>query len=1733
MTLMLRKIVLGLAVLAGLGVVRMEGGQFRLASPPSFPPSSGLNVNPLTGQVTYGIPLGVVPGDVPVAVNYRLNATPMTQLVEQWGTVPNTPAARLYGSVYLDRPASGTIHFGYIVAGVGDPYSLAITQSLSPVGEPTRYVLEDGRSYTSLDLVPYTSYASTFTLSQDFGLVAKTPAQLQITNDFSCVMFTASSADLGPWANKLVAPSGYGTLSSTYTVVMDKDKARIFQNGMPLLWIDKYNHWVGFRWVKTSQSSGGYTAVHLVDVTNAYNRGVRIQWADPVSSAQAFPQTLLSVDWLNMKGPSLRMTGYYGTSTNRPTGLPGSNNFPTTGAPFTAIHTSWAAAPEMPVSRPTSITIGESIPITPNWGIYPSPPSPVIAANTNDTTTADATTAQTWQFVWGTDGSMSSVTSPLGLTSTLTYGVSPTNSSVITFSDLFYASNANGQRSVAAYFWGVSLVSDSAGGTNLRNRSWDRSGSYAAVKVQEVCGPLSSATRTTELSFASTVPQFQANGALTGRAVYQSSGATYVKKMAQETYTLSSWGLDGSYSVPTTVNASSDGQPASTTQYTQVDAKSPVFSTVVSTVTLTSGSDTNTTNNTYESVLDKLVPYRLKTSLSPGATTPAKNQYDGLNRLVSSIDAYNVGTFYTYNTVVGDPAYGRLQTVTTRNQSSTPTTPAANVKTLSYDSEGRLSCTTTTFLKNLTDLSKGTDTISENILAYDASNRAIKVQDGRGVQSTTAYDVLGRPTSLTKDGEASVSYAYDPANLTSKTSSKGLSVVKTMDGLGRVMSVKTMDATSTVIGAWTQYGYDIQGRLCSTTDSPSSGTPRNPTSSTFDALDRPVIITYPDKSTKTFSYGATGLSETITMVNINGNITAQSSNVKTGQGQVTIVTKSKDGTLVANATEVRNGQGQVVTRLISGTGLSYGTSTYYAYGADGNVTGMTRDGEIPRNTTLGPQGLPTFEFMPETMNRTWTGQNSNDLGLPTSLVETGRTSGIRTRSLVYDGLGRLVKMANGADSISWTYVGANLVGTSSTTNGSTVTQAFTYQSAAPAGSTQNGRRLKSEQTTLDGVTSIIGYGWDDANGRLQTLTYPHNEVVTYTYDGYSRVKSVHYTTTASKVIDIISDVAYGDGWGNRTSMTYGSGLKDVWSYLGLAPDGSAYPGLDGLRLSSWTIQDKNGGTFNGPRAYWYDGLGRPSKFGEWYNIQHDAMGHLTSATSPWANTETFQYDKNLDNAIYHTFSGGSPSNTFAFSMGNPVSDYPNDVVGNNHVPGFMGSTSSGWTYNAFGEATTVGTTTGTTLYMTLGWDGLGRLANVKYASLAQTQTYTYDASGLRVKLVDTNTGNSRRYVYNAGGQLLAEYSANGATWNRNVVYLGGTAVAEVDSLGVVHELHCDPLGTPRVITKLDANNAPTTEGAQTFFPFGEKCIATGATWGYVPLAGFTGHLQTDATGLIYMRGRYYSPMWHRFVSSDHGADANSPNQYAYCNGSPFMFTDPSGMASEYSAFLYIWQGHVIDSGPIHRLGLSTFFSGAKLGWSDFTGIGTATYTVNNQQYEADLYMQNDLIIKSGNVTSYRVADDAQIVSSPSGSRLIRDPSATVPVISYGSGVTQFGADMRSDELVSYLNNGTWWQRTVENQSQVSVSNVVPTWLAKPITNVFSGISVVNTICKYRAYTIGGLCLELTSGSAIAGISGGCSVIGSGIAAYEGGTWVGSMMNAAGAGVILAQPPMEVYPGIRF
>jgi RHS repeat-associated protein len=162
--------------------------------------------------------------------------------------------------------------------------------------------------------------------------------------------------------------------------------------------------------------------------------------------------------------------------------------------------------------------------------------------------------------------------------------------------------------------------------------------------------------------------------------------------------------------------------------------------------------------------------------------------------------------------------------------------------------------------------------------------------------------------------------------------------------------------------------------------------------------------------------------------------------------------------------------------------------------------------------------------------------------------------------------------------------------------------------------------------------------------------------------------------------------------------------------------------------------------------------------------------------------------------------------------------------------------------------------------------------------------FTYAPSGLRVR--DKRTGANavdKRFVYTTSGALLSVHES--PSKRRDIVYANGEAIAEIDANGNIYELHNDHLGTPRYIT---SRSTGKIAGEQAFGPYGEELAGNynGQTLptGYKPATGYTGHLNEDLSGLIYMKGRYYSPLWHRFINSDQGVDPRSINQYAYVGG---------------------------------------------------------------------------------------------------------------------------------------------------------------------------------------------------------------------------------------------------------
>ncbi len=163
-------------------------------------------------------------------------------------------------------------------------------------------------------------------------------------------------------------------------------------------------------------------------------------------------------------------------------------------------------------------------------------------------------------------------------------------------------------------------------------------------------------------------------------------------------------------------------------------------------------------------------------------------------------------------------------------------------------------------------------------------------------------------------------------------------------------------------------------------------------------------------------------------------------------------------------------------------------------------------------------------------------------------------------------------------------------------------------------------------------------------------------------------------------------------------------------------------------------------------------------------------------------------------------------------------------------------------------------------------------------------TYGYDARYRRVSVVGTD-GVTRVQVYSADGKLL--YVAPTGLTATKYIHLGNRVLAEVNGSTVTYD-HTDALGSP--VAQSNASGTITTR--TRYEPYGYLVAGSPRT------IGFTGHVNDNDTGLVYMQHRYYDTFAGRFLSIDPvTTDANtggSFNRYNYASNSPYKYIDPDG-----------------------------------------------------------------------------------------------------------------------------------------------------------------------------------------------------------------------------------------------
>jgi RHS repeat-associated protein len=502
-------------------------------------------------------------------------------------------------------------------------------------------------------------------------------------------------------------------------------------------------------------------------------------------------------------------------------------------------------------------------------------------------------------------------------------------------------------------------------------------------------------------------------------------------------------------------------------------------------------------------------------------------------------------------------------------------------------------------------------------------------------------------------------------------------------------------------------------------------------------------------------------------------------------------------------------------------------------------------GRLVRRTTP-EQGVTDFAYNPDD-TLAWTrdarGAKANFAYSPRHLV-TGvnfdvpaGVAATHNLTFAYDAAGNRTLMTDGLGSV-----------------------AYTYDSLS---------RLTQESRSLHGVGVFnLTYGYDHAG--LASVTNHWGSQVAYAKDHTG-------TVTAVNGAGPVSAPTYAQGlqyraFGALKQMTYGNALQLSVSYD------------TRMRAAEWNVAGVMGSEYR--YDYFNEHTGKVTFARNLYDARlhrsylYDHVGRLS-----WAYTGA--------EAEAHAFSGqwGVQNGPYAHA-------YFHDVWGN--ITSRMGwggwnasvsytyagnrISSPGHTYDASGNLVDDG---GQYAY-----DATGQQTSAVHA--LWNVGSGYDGDRLRVKKVEN--GQTTYYLRSSalGGQVVAELDSSGA-WRRGHVYLGGQLLA-VQAGGAVRWQHEDPVTKAKKET--DASGGVSS--ATVVDPWGGEAAASFQQNPSQQRRKYTTY-ERDVHNRDEAMHRQYYGWYSRFTQPDPSdgsydlTDPQSLNRYAYTNGDPVNYTDPSGL----------------------------------------------------------------------------------------------------------------------------------------------------------------------------------------------------------------------------------------------
>ncbi len=913
-----------------------------------------------------------------------------------------------------------------------------------------------------------------------------------------------------------------------------------------------------------------------------------------------------------------------------------------------------------------------------------------------------------------------------------------------------------------------------------------------------------------------------------------------------------------------------------------------------------------------------------KTDLGTGGVSRATTDvYDAYGRVTSETRAAGTSLAATSTTAYTDNAAAKTTCATSS------TDPTGAVTTAVCDAAGdvtsvaqNIRAVTGVYANQAVQTRTTTST-------FDSLGRPITVDPPGPSYQTTTYDAAGRPTEASQLVVASpltlactdVTYddaghvitqtAPDPSgSCNANPSNRGVTSLTwtwsdhqltrkdpnlqtwttDYDGLGRPIGL------TTPMGAHTFTTYRLSGTEDSvdvTTN--ATGTPQAPSGTDSLAL--------MDVLGRTTSTQVEALNPATTAYDVLGNATlatdpagVQTKNLYDNLAELTTSTTSFGTSAAADTTYTYNALGLVSS--VNGPRTDVDDSETYAYDLDGRLLTVSDPGVfLPNGST--PPGTSTT---PVSVTTTYDDAAERvQVAQPMSTVKT------LTRNWNYDTNGRLATYADLKGSTVYSYNDAGLVSqiadprpqsvfygyddlghevcrhTSACTVSTSGADAFSYDKAgnmlsatSPAAgfsmTYDNDGRLWKVFHNPNLTTPETTYSYDAQTGHLSSILDAAG-TTSYTYYPTGLVSSIDDPLGASGVSTYSYDSAgrLSGRVDTQASLTWTRGYDPN---TGLVNSQTIIKTGTQTTLGSFTLGYNPAGDVTSKTST----VGSNAANGTWA-YTYDAMRRMTQATGPNATgvqtTTLYGYDGASDRIT--TKVGTAAIVTTSYD----AAGYPTTATD-----------ATTYTLDKIGDLLKVDKS-GTFGDETYGYDAYARLVCAKMATTttcANTASpVTWSLDTLDRAVTRTALSGTTTYFYRGMSQDPVKTVAGSTT----TTYAMGLANPVAQKVGTttrfyLSDLHDDVVGM--------ADTTGASQGTRSFDPWGSVLATSGST----SALGFQGDLTDSTTAQVDMGTRWYEPGLGRFSSRDSvfGDPTNlaTLNQFAYANGAPVSFYDPTGMS---------------------------------------------------------------------------------------------------------------------------------------------------------------------------------------------------------------------------------------------